>query len=476
MEKGSTATRQNASRWALVALSLAMLMPSLATSTANAALPSLAHAFSVSFQTTQWIVLSYLLTVTALITAVGRLGDILGRRLLLLNGMAIFAVGSLLSGIAPNVELLIFARVVQGAGASTMMALTMAFVSDVVPTERTGSAMGLLGTMSAVGTTLGPALGGLLIACFGSGAIFHINVPLAGLAMLIASHALPKDGPRRAPLPGFDFVGTGLLAVALTAFAMAMTLSRGQFGLSSVVLLLAASVTICGFVAVQRRASSPLIQPELLRDRLLVAGLFTSSIVSTVMMATLIVGPFYLSKVLGLGTASAGLFLAAGPLVAALAGVPAGRLVDRVGTARATQCGLFGLAAGSAALSVAPPVLGLAGYLVPIVVMTASYGLFQAANNSAIMAATSSTERGVISGLLNLSRNIGLITGASAMGGVFAWGAGVPDTATAGSNAVAAGMHAAFAVAAVMISAALFITLRMVSGETGPKPVSVPRT
>jgi MFS family permease len=471
METGSTTTLQGASRWALAGLSLAMLMPSLATSTANAALPSLAHAFGVTFQTTQWIVLGYLLTVTALIAAAGRLGDILGRRRLFLNGMAIFAVGSLLSGIAPSVELLILARVVQGAGAATMMALTMAFVSDVVPTERTGSAMGLLGTMSAVGTTLGPALGGLLIASFGGGTIFLINIPLAALAMMIASRFLPKDGPRRASLPGFDFAGMGLLAVALTAYAMAMTLGRGHFGVLNAALLIAALAAISGFVAVEARASSPLIRLELFHDRLRVAGLSTSAIVSTVMMATLIVGPFYLTRVLGLGTASAGLALAVGPLVAALAGVPAGTLVDRLGTARATLGGLLGLAAGATVLSIVPPTFGLAGYLAPIVMMTAGYGLFQAANNTAIMAGTSSTERGIVSGVLSLSRNIGLVIGASAMGGVFAVGADVRDLANAGSNAVAAGMHAAFAVAAVLALAALLITLRTASGATESRTI-----
>ena len=101
--------------------------------------------------------------------------------------------------------------------------------------------------------------------------------------------------------------------------------------------------------------------------------------------------------------------------------------------------------------------------------MTASYGLFQAANNTAIMAATVSTERGVVSGVINLSRNIGLVTGASAMGEVFAWNTGVLDAATAGSDAVAAGMQATFAVAAVLVAAALLITIRAASAATGPR-------
>ena len=107
-----------------------------------------------------------------------------------------------------------------------------------------------------------------------------------------------------------------------------------------------------------------------------------STLVSTVMMATLVVGPFYLARALGLETALVGLVLSAGPLVAALTGVPAGRMVDRFGAQRMTIIGLVGIAVGAAVLSMMPARFGVAGYIAPIVVMTASYALFQAANNT----------------------------------------------------------------------------------------------
>jgi MFS family permease len=103
----------------------------------------------------QWIVLAYLLAITTLIVSVGRLGDLTGRRRLLLGGIGVFTLASALCGLAPTLGLLIGARVLQGLGAAIMMALTMAFVSETVPKERTGSAMGLLGTMSAIGTAMG---------------------------------------------------------------------------------------------------------------------------------------------------------------------------------------------------------------------------------------------------------------------------------------------------------------------------------
>jgi MFS family permease len=152
---------------ALASLSLAMLLSSLGTSIANVGLPSLAQAFSASFQQVQWVVIAYLLAITASIVSVGRLGDLVGRRRLLLSGIALFTLASALCGLAPNLGLLIAARALQGLGAAVMMALTLAFVGDTVAKGKTGGAMGLLGSMSAMGTAMGPALGGVLIDGFG---------------------------------------------------------------------------------------------------------------------------------------------------------------------------------------------------------------------------------------------------------------------------------------------------------------------
>lgn len=187
-------------RRALAALSLSVLLSSLGTSIANVGLPTLAQAFGASFQEVQWIVLAYLLAITTLIVGAGRLGDIVGRRRLLLAGILLFTVASVLCGAAPTLWLLIAARAAQGLGAAVMMALTMAFVGETVPKAKTGSAMGLLGTMSAVGTALGPSLGGVLISGFGWRAIFLVNAPLGILTLLLAHRHLPVD--RRGPTAG----------------------------------------------------------------------------------------------------------------------------------------------------------------------------------------------------------------------------------------------------------------------------------
>ncbi|CAH0164645.1 EmrB/QacA subfamily drug resistance transporter [Pseudomonas frederiksbergensis] len=453
-------TQSGSVRWALASLSLSMLMPSLDTSIANAGLPTLAEAFDASFQHVQWIVLAYLLAITTLIVSVGRLGDMLGRRRLLLVGIAIFTLSSLACGVAPSLGWLVGARAVQGLGAAIMLALTVAFVGETVPKAQTGSAMGLLGTMSAIGTTLGPSLGGMLIAGVGWQAIFLINIPLGVLNIWLAYRYLPADVQRaKAGRVGFDKAGTLLLALTLAAYALAMTIGHGEFGPLNIALLLAAVFGVGLFIFVEATVASPLITLALFRQQGLSASLAMSALVSTVMMATLVVGPFYLSGALGLGTALVGFALSVGPLVAALTGVPAGRLVDRFGTRRMTRLGLAAMALGAIALSMMPAGFGLLGYLAPIAVITAGYALFQAANNTAIMTDIRPDQRGVISGMLSLSRNLGLITGASVMGAVFALASATTDITSASPAAVASGMRITFAVAVALIILALAVAL-----------------
>ena len=446
--------------WALASLSLSMLLSSLDTSIANVALPTLAQAFAASFQEVQWVVLSYLLTLTTLIVSVGRLGDIIGRRRLLLAGIFLFTVASVLSGIAPTLWLLIAARAVQGVGGAIMMALTMAIVGETVPKAKTGSAMGLLGAMSAVGTALGPSLGGVLIAGSGWRAIFLINVPLGILAFLLARRHLPVD--RRGLMTDwadFDVLGTLLLALALAAYALAVTIGRGSFGPLNAALLLAAIFGAGLFVLAETKVASPLIRLAMFRDAALSTSLATSTLVATVVTTTLVVGPFYLSRALGLDAAKVGLVLSVGPLVAALTAAPAGRLADHFGAQRMIIIALIGMAAGSFILSIMPATLGIVAYIAPIVIITAGYGVFQTANNATVMTDIRPDHRGIISGLLNLSRNLGRITGASAMGAVFAAASATTDITTALPGAVANGMRVTFGVAAILIVAALAIAI-----------------
>ncbi|MCB4786311.1 MFS transporter [Delftia sp. Lp-1] len=459
-----SAEQTPSTRWVLASLSLSMLLSSLGTSIANVGLPTLAQAFGASFQQVQWVVLAYLLAITALIVSVGRLGDLMGRRRLLLVGIFLFTLASVFCGLAPTLRLLIAARAVQGLGAAIMMALTMAFVAGAVPKERTGSAMGLLGTMSAMGTALGPSLGGILIAGLGWQAIFLVNVPLGIVAWVLAHRCLPADcRGEKTGRARFDNLGTLLLAVTLVAYALAMTLGRGSFGPLNGALVLTTALGAVLFVLAEAKAASPLIRLAMFRDPGFSASLAMNALVSTVMMSTLVVGPFYLARALGLNEAIVGIVMAVGPLIAILSGVPSGRAVDCWGAPSMAIVGLIAMAAGAFALSVLAAMFGVAGYVAAIVVLTPGYQLFQAANNTAVMANVHPDQRGVISGMLSLSRNLGLITGASMMGTVFALASKTPDIATAHPEAVANAMRITFAVSAVLIVVALAMAMAVAS-------------
>lgn len=335
-------------RWALASLSLTMLLSSLGTSIANVGLPTLAQVFHASFQQVQWVVLAYLLAITTMIVSVGRMGDLFGRRRLMFGGVLMFTTASVMCGAAAELWQLIAARSLQGLGAAIMMALTMAFVGEAVPKESVGRAMGLLGTMSAMGTALGPTLGGALIAAGGWQTLFLVNLPLGLLALWLIWRHLPVDTlVARSTRTRFDPAGTWLMALMLAAYALAMTTGGGDFGWRNLVLLGVAALGLFLFVQVENRVASPVLRPSLFRDPKLSAGFAMSTLVMTVVMATFVVGPFYLSGTLGLDAASLGLVMSSGPAVTALAGVPAGRAVDRYGAAALTLAGLLAMATGT---------------------------------------------------------------------------------------------------------------------------------
>jgi MFS family permease len=298
-----------------------------------------------------------------------------------------------------------------------MLALAMALAAGSLPQGRTGRAMGLLGSMSAVGTALGPALGGLLLAGPGWRAIFAAMAP-AALAAFVLVRRVPDDAADcatgRAP---FDVRGLVLLVGPLLMFALAATGAGGRW---RGWLAAGAVLGAVAFVRSQARAAAPLVPLVLLRDPVLASGFATSALTMALMMTTMLVGPFYLGHALGLLPAGVGLALAASPFVAALAGVPAGRLVDRCGAGVAAAAGLAAMALGCGLLASMPLAAGVAGWVGPLALLAAGYALFQAANNTAVMNAAGAARRGVVAGLLNLARQLGLIAGSAVLGAVFA--------------------------------------------------------
>lgn len=377
-----------------------MLLASLGTSIANIALPTLVEAFSAPFVQVQAVVVAYLAALTISVVIAGRLGDSRGLKPMLMAGLAMFAVASLLCSAAPNLWLLVGARALQGIGAAFLMTLAMALTRQTASKARMGRAMGLLGTVSALGTALGPSLGGLLIAVAGWRSVFWVQFPLAGMAFILAFAMLPDDPDKK---------------------------------------------------------TTPSASLWSVLNRNLAPNLLVNLLVAAVMMTTLVVAPFYLGLGLGLKATQVGFIMAIGPVISIFSGVPSGRLVDAWGSGRVLVLGLTLLAMGAFLLAFLPNMIGIVGYVLSIIVLTPGYQLFQAANNTAALADIPEDRRGTVSGLLSLSRNIGLITGASAMGAVFSFGVGTEELAHATASAIAAGMHLTFLLAGGMTISAIVI-------------------
>ncbi|MBY6161120.1 MFS transporter [Mameliella alba] len=456
---------ERASRSVLAALAAASLTASLGISIASVLLPTLTRSFGVTVSEAQWVVLAYLMSVTVTIVSAGRLGDLFGHRRVMISGLALFIAASVTSAAAPNLGLLIMGRALQGVGGAILIALPMSVARDLVPPGQLGMAMGLLGTTSAAGTALGPSFGGLVLAWSDWRMAFWFLAGFAALALALVLLAVWRDGSRpRAGLRSLDIPGTAVLIVALLTYSLATSGGATGVPLSPGVLMAVALTATVLFVAVERHASAPLVPMEVLLDRRTASGFVMNILVGTVMMATLVVGPFYLTFSLGLGEAVVGMVLAVGPVVGALFGVPAGRLTDRYGARRVMLGGLAQTVLGLVCLAFLPRLFGVGGYVVALTVLTPAFQMFLAANNTAVMAGASKEQRGRLSGLLGLSRNLGLMTGASSMSTFFVVVMGTGDAADARIVDVSMAFSATFVAAAVLAMIAFGVGLW--SGQT----------
>ena len=452
LEKGGT-------RAAMSALAGAMLLASLGTSIVTVALPALTREFDASVSATRWVILAYLTAVTVSIVLAGKLADRYGHRTVLLAGLAVFTAASALATVAPGLGALIAARALQGTGAAVLMALPFSIMKEAVPRERIGSAIGMLGTMSAIGTALGPSAGGVMMSLYGWRSAF-LAMTVIGIAVTLLSAAvLPRGKAHAGGSARMDRAGAVLLTVTLAAYALATSGGKGGFSAGSGLLLAGAAIGLALFVLVEIRAAAPLVPVSLLVHPPVRNALATNMMVTIVMMSTLVVGPFFLAFGLGLPEVTIGLVMAVGPLMSALSGFLAGRASDRFGTGPVLVAGLVEIMAGLLAFALLPGLAGTAGYVLALIILTPGFQLFLAANGSALMGQAPDSERGVLAGLLGLSRNLGFMTGASLMTTLFTLALGTADIAHAAPQAIAAAFCITFLVAVGLVALALAIQL-----------------
>jgi len=426
-------------------------MGQLDASIVTLAFPTLEHSFHATLSGVQWVGLTYLLVLVGLVAAVGRVADMVGRKLLYTYGFVVFIVGSALCAVAPSLVALDIFRVIQGVGAAMLQANSVAIIAASVPADRLGRAVGLQGTAQALGLSLGPAVGGLLIAAAGWRLIFLINVPLGVLGVVLARFLVPRSR-NLSTRTRFDWLGLSLMVPAVCLFLLALSFGneRGWGTPVTVGELLGATVLITAFVSYERRVTAPMIDLGLFSRPAFSAGIGSGLLSYLVMFGALLVFPFFLENARHMSSSSTGLVLTVMPAVLAVVAPLSGRMADRVGARPLTVCGMALSAAAFTAMALSH---GSNAVLVgELAGLGAGLGLFTPPNNAAIMGAAPARQSGVASGVLNLTRGLGTSIGLAATGAVLA--------SVAGSRVTDAVRTAhAFTVAVVFLAAVSFLAL-----------------
>jgi MFS family permease len=385
---------------------LGAFMGQLDASIVTLTYPALRGAFHAGLAPVTWVSLAYLVTLVAALIPAGRLADAHGRKLVYLQGFAVFTAASAACGLAPSLSWLVAFRVVQAVGAAMLQANSVALVAVSAPRRAVRAALGVQAAAQAVGLALGPTLGGLLVATIGWRWVFGINIPV-GIVAIVAGHYLLPRTRERTPVAGFDWPGLGLLALASTSLLLAVSALSG-LGLpvwATVALFAVALLAGRGFYRRQREAATPLVNLTLLRTRSVRIGLVGALCGYLVLFGPLVLVPVVLAH---RGPLAAGLVLTALPAGFAMAAI----LADRVLPARWTdrfRCTVGAVLSAVGLVLLVP--FGTAWLVVGLGVLGVGLGVFTPANNSMIMTSIPARAAGTGGGLVNLTRALGTALG-----------------------------------------------------------------
>jgi EmrB/QacA subfamily drug resistance transporter len=406
--------------WVLLAIGTGSFMSGLASSAVNAVLPVIRDAFQTDVATIEWAITTYLLVVSSLLLSFGRLGDLRGHKPIYVGGFAVFVVGSILAGAAPGPGLFIAFRGLQALGAAMLFANSAAILTRNFPERQRGQALGLLATMTYLGLTLGPSLGGWLTEALGWRAVFYANVPFGLLALGLSLRFIPRDAPASAG-ERFDVAGAVTFTAALVTLLLALNQGHAWGWDSPAILglLVVATLLAARFVTLERRVPSPMLDLRLFRSRPFSAAAASalSNYVCAASIAFLL--PFYLIQGRGLSPSRAGLVLTAQPLVMAIASPLSGTLSDRVGARLPGTLGMAILAAGVFILSRLGPESSLGLVTLGLAIAGLGTGAFTSPNNSTLMGSAPAHRQGIAAGILATSRNLGMVLGVGLAGAVF---------------------------------------------------------
>lgn len=315
-------------------LMLVVLLAALDGTIVATALPTIVEEFG-GLEHLSWVTSAFLLAQTVATPLYGKLGDLVGRKLVLQSAVVLFLIGSALCGLAQSMGELIAFRAVQGLGAGGLMVLALAVVGDIVPPRERGRYQGLFGAVFGVATVAGPLLGGLIVDAISWRWVFYINLPVGLVALAVLQVTLPASGARGRPQ--IDILGATLLAGGLSAIVLVTSLggTTWEWGSPQVVLVsVAAVVALALFAAVERRAPEPILPPALVRDQVFVVAGTLSLVVGFALFGSMTFLPLYFQTVNGATPTGAGLHLV--PMMGGLLlmSIVSGQLIARSGRYR----------------------------------------------------------------------------------------------------------------------------------------------
>ena len=406
--------------WILAAVGTGTFMSALDGSITNTVLPVLTRTLHGSVASVEWVVTVYLLVTSALVLSAGRWGDLHGHKPMYLTGFGVFILGSALCGLSPSIPVLVAMRGVQALGATLLFASSPALVTLNFPARVRGQALGMQATLTYLGLSAGPILGGWLTTHLGWHAVFYINVPVGLLALALSKHFIPNDVPRTSSAR-FDIPGAALFALGLVALLTALNQGHawGWESAGTLGLLAASVLLLTGFVGWERRAQSPMLDFGLFRARSFSAASVSAMLSFVSLNGLLFLLPFYFISGRGLSAASAGLVIAALPAAMALVAPLSGWISDRVGTALPATTGMILLAAGTLLLSRLGPHTPLHFVAAALAVCGVGIGVFLSPNNSALMGSAPREQQGIAAAVRATARNIGNVLGIGIVGAVF---------------------------------------------------------
>ena len=391
----------------------------------NVALPAITDHFALAFGDVQWLVVCYVLVYGSLMLVCGKIGDLVGYRLIFRIGLVVTAMGCAACAIAPDWPLFLLARTVQGFGTALALSCTPALATAVYPPERRVEALAGYAMAMSLASAAGPLLGGILVAMWGWQAVYWVRVPIALLALALSA-ALPSPDTQSRP---FDLSGAVLLAASVAMLLLALVLSQrpAVSGWMALGLLAVALVLLHRYVMRSLGSAEPIIRPELFADAAFTIPNVLNALTNLAGFAILLLTPYYLMNILHLSAIASGSMLALA-YAGMLAGAPlAARLIPRFGRRPTAFAGIL-----LAGLGLLP--LGLAGAAtaVPIVAFLLvlegiGQGLVNVAYTDLVTATLPERDRGVAGSLALLTRTIGIVGGASILTTLHAHGAGGGD-------------------------------------------------